>query len=60
MLNLIVWNKTVSLNGIASSRNILDNETVYLHLNCILMVKWSVWNGTVFDILFVLTQNWII
>ena len=29
----------------------------YLHLNSVLMLKWIVWNGTVFDIETVLIQN---
>ena len=32
----------------------------YLHLNCILMLGWIVWNWTVFDIETVLTLNWIV
>ena len=23
---------------------------LYLHLNCVLMLNWIVWNGTLFDI----------
>ena len=33
---------------------------VYLHLNCVLMLYWIVWNGTVFDIETVLSLNWIV
>ena len=33
---------------------------LYLHLNCILMLNWIVWNGTIFDIETILTLNWIV
>ena len=33
---------------------------LYLHLNCVLMLKWIIWNGTVFDIETVLSLNWIV
>ena len=33
---------------------------LYLHLNCVIMLNWIVWNGTVFDIETLLTQNWIV
>ena len=31
---------------------------LYLHLNCVLMLNWIIWNGTVFDIetVFTLTE----
>ena len=32
----------------------------YLHLNCVLMLNWIIWNWTVFDIETVLTLNWIV
>ena len=32
----------------------------YLHLNCVLMLNWIIWNRTVFDIKTVFTLNWII
>ena len=32
---------------------------MYIHLNCVLMLNWIVWNGTVFDCEIVLTFNWI-
>ena len=32
---------------------------MYLHLNCVLMQNWFVWNGTVFDIESVFKLNWI-
>ena len=60
MLNWIVWIRTVWLNWIAWNRNVFDIETVYLHLNCVLMLNWIVWNVTVFDIETVLTLNWIV
>ena len=31
-----------------------------IELNCILMLNWIVWNGTVFDIETVHTLNWIV
>ena len=31
-----------------------------IELNCILMLYWIVWNGTVFDIETVLMLNWIV
>ena len=60
MLNWIVWIRTVWLNGISWNRNVFDKWTVYLHLNCVLMLNWIVWNGTVFDIETLLTLNWIV
>ena len=33
---------------------------LYLHLNCELLLNWIVWNGTVFDIETVISQNWIV
>ena len=47
MLNWIVWIRTVWLNWIVWNRNVSDNSTVYLHLNCLLMLNWNFWNGTV-------------
>ena len=32
----------------------------YLHLNCVLMLNWIVWNVTAFDIENILTLNWIV
>ena len=32
----------------------------YLHLNCVLMLNWIIWNWTVFDIETILTLNWIV
>ena len=32
----------------------------YLHLNCVHMLNWIIWNRTVFDIETVLTLNWIV
>ena len=32
---------------------------LYLHLNCVFMLNWIVWNRTIFDIETVLTVNWI-
>ena len=32
----------------------------YLHLNCVLMLNWTIWNRTVFDIKTVFTLNWIV
>ena len=61
MFELEVW-----LNWIAWNRNIFDNERVYLHLHCVLMLNWIVWNGTVsfngtvFDTETVLTLNLIV
>ena len=46
-----------NLNWIA--RNVFTIK-MYLHLNCILMLNWIVWNRTVFDIETVLTLNWIV
>ena len=60
MLNWIVWIRTVWINRITWNRNVFDNLTVYLRLNCVLMLNWIVWNGTVFDIETVLTLNWIV
>ena len=60
MLNWIVWIRTVWLNWIAWNINDFDNQTVYLHLNCVLILNWIVWNGTVFDIETLLTLNWIV
>ena len=60
MQNWIVWNRTVWLNWIVWKRNVFDNQTMYLHLNCVLMQNWIAWNGTVFDIETVLTLNWIV
>ena len=31
-----------------------------IRLNCVLMLNWIVWNGTVFDLETVLTRNWIV
>ena len=31
-----------------------------LHLNCVHMLNWIIWNWTVFDIETVLTLNWIV
>ena len=33
---------------------------LYLHLNCVMMLNWIVWNWTVFHIETVLTLNWIV
>ena len=33
---------------------------LFWHLNSVLMLKWIVWNKTVFDIETVLTLNWIV
>ena len=33
---------------------------LYLHLNCVLILNWIIWNWTVFDIETVLTLNWIV
>ena len=33
---------------------------MYLHLNCMLMLNWIVWNGTVFDFETLLILNWIV
>ena len=33
---------------------------LYLHLTCVLMPNWIVWNENVFDIETVLTINWIV
>ena len=30
---------------------------MYLHLNCVLLLNWIVWNGTIFDIETLLTQE---
>ena len=30
---------------------------MYLHLNCVLILNWIIWNGTFFDIECVLTLN---
>ena len=46
MLNWILWIRTVWLNWIAWNRNAFDNQTVYLHLNCVLTLNRIVWNGT--------------
>ena len=59
MLNWSFWIRTVWLNGIAWNRNVLAIK-LYLHLNCVLMLNWIVWNVTVFDTETVLTQNWIV
>ena len=59
MLNWIVWIRTVWLNGIAWNGKFLMIK-LYLHLNCVLVLSWIVWNGTVFDIETLLTQNWIV
>ena len=32
---------------------------LYLHLNCVLMLNWIVWNRTVFDIEIVFILNWM-
>ena len=56
MLNWIVSIRTVWLNW--KAWNVFDNKTVLL--NCVLMLNWIVWNGTVFDIETLLTLNWII
>ena len=58
MLKWIVWIRTVWLNWIAWNRNAFDK--LYLYLNCMLMLNWTVGNGTVFDIETVLTLNWIV
>ena len=47
MLKWIVWIRTVWLNWIAWNRNVFENKTLYLHLNCVLMLSGIVWNGTV-------------
>ena len=31
-----------------------------IEVNCVLMLNWIVWNGTVFDIETLLTLNWIV
>ena len=59
MLNWIVWIRTVWLNWIAGNRNVLTIK-LYLHLNSVLMLNWTVWNGTVFDIESLLILNWIV
>ena len=33
---------------------------LYLHLNCVLILNWIVWNWTVSDIETVLKLNWIV
>ena len=33
---------------------------LYLNLNCMLMLNWIIWNGTVFDIETVLILNWFV
>ena len=58
-LNWIVWIRTLWPNRITWNRNVFDYWIVYLHLNCILMLNWIVWNGTVFDIETVFMLNWI-
>ena len=61
MLNWFVWIRTVWLNWIARSRiEMFLTLKQYLHLNCVLMLNWIVWNGTVFDIETVLMLNWIV
>ena len=59
MLNWNVWIRSVWLNRIAWNRNVLTIK-FYLHLNCMLMLNWIIWNGTVFNIETVLTLNWIV
>ena len=58
MLNWFVWIRTDWLNRMAWNRNVFDK--LYLHLNCVLMLNWIAWNGTVFDIETLLTLNWIV
>ena len=41
-LNGIVWNRYVWLNWVAWKRNVFDKYTVYLNLNCVLMLNWIV------------------
>ena len=60
MLNWIVWIRTVWLNWLAWKRNVFLTIKKYLHLNCVLMLNLTVWNGTVFDIEPLLTLNWIV
>ena len=33
---------------------------LYLHLNCVLLLNWIVWNVTIFDIKTVPTQKWFV
>ena len=33
---------------------------LYLNLNCVFMLHWIVWKGTVFDTETILTLNWIV
>ena len=33
---------------------------MYLHLNCVVILSWIVWNGTVFGFETVLMLNWIV
>ena len=44
----------------AWNRYVFDNETVYLHLNCVIILNWIVWNGTVFASETQLTLHWIV
>ena len=59
MLNWIVWIRTVWLNWIAKIEMFLTIK-LYLYLKSVLMLKWILWNGTVFDIKTELTLNWIV
>ena len=56
MLNWIVWIRTVWLNEVAQNKN----DKLYLHLKCVLIPNWIVWNETIFDIETVPTQNLIV
>ena len=48
MLNWIAQNRAVWLNWIAWNRNVFGSYTAYLHLNCVLTLIGTIWNGTVF------------
>ena len=60
MLIWSVWSRTIWINWRAWNRNVFENQTVYLHLKCVLMLNWIVWNGIVFDIETVLALNRIV
>ena len=55
MLNWIVWIRTEELEIEMTS-----TIKLYLDLNCVLMLNWIVWNGTVFAIETLLKLNWIV
>ena len=59
-INWTVWLNWIAWNSILFySILVFLTIKLYLHLNCVLILNWVVWNWTVFDIEIELTLNWI-